>query len=292
MFRFRTLMGIVAAMISLPAFGLAIQFDFGTVVGPYNGAIAPGYEPTAQEFNIRETPEVPILITNLGGMGLLNSQKDGTVWNAFASGGTFDNLTYVDGASAVGVTATVAGAASPTSLGGWSGGPAGNAGYGWARSDDGVQSTSLMQDELTQFGSTSEYDPILVGFRVTGLPAGTYTMFVMVATTGAEDRSRDIKAGVFTDISQNLYDDPALSFVGATGTDGVKNAQAWVAGQNYVMTTVTTTSQSDYIVVMVHGAYSAIGGIQIIQQPVPEPATMTLLALGGLALLRRKNGSH
>jgi len=286
MLSFRTLTAVVAAaMMSLSALGLAIQFDFGNVVGSYNGAIAPAYEADAQELNSQRDGGTPILITNLGGHGLLDSQKDGTTWNNVPDGGTFGSLVDVNGVSVVGVTATVAGAKSSTSLGDWSGKPLGDTSWGWACSDEGVQSTTLMQDEITMQGA-GEHDATLVGFRITGLDPGTYTVFVMGATVYAENRVRDVKIGV-GDASLSLYGDFVPSFEGSTGVGGRQNEPAWAEGQNYVWTTVTTTDKSDYIVVMVHGPYAAFSGIQIIQE-VPEPATMSLLALGGLALLRRR----
>jgi len=38
----------------------------------------------------------------------------------------------------------------------------------------------------------------------------------------------------------------------------------------------------------VNATIAGVGGVQFFGTPVPEPATMTLLALGGLAMLRRK----
>jgi len=272
----RAILVAVAAMVSVPAFGLALQFDFSTSAGSYGGKIAPGYEASAEEPNAYGAAGTTI--TNAGGMGLLDS-RNGTAWNVLGSGGMFSGLMCVDGTSAGSdVKATLAAGSPSDGMGNWSGSV-----QTWTESasTSGVQSTSLMLDVLYTTNN-------LLGFRITGLPVGTYAVIVMDVTPNVTStRPHEFKAGLFTDASQGSYNDEALSVLGTLNAHGLTDAPLWTNGVNYLMTTITTTSESDYIVVMGTGFNASMNGIQIIQM-VPEPATMGLLALGGLALLRRR----
>jgi len=274
---------VVAAAMSVSVFGAAIQFDFGALAGAYSGKIAPGYEASAQEPSI----DGSTTITNLGGLGLMDS-RDGTAWNA-SDNGRFPDPVYADNAPATGVTAQAAryNAATPAGLfmDNWQWSTAAYA-PDTPSSTQGVQATALMQDELYSNQNAEQ----LLGFRVTGLPAGEYTMLVLGATPTAENRPHPVRAGLFANAAatDNLYwDDPAMSAVGVLGTGGHKNAMEWVEGQNYMTIHFTTAGTDECMVVMVSGFNAAMSGIQIIQV-VPEPATMSLLALGGLAILRRR----
>ena len=262
----------VVAALSLSAWGeVAIQFDFGTTAGSYSGRIAPAYEASGTEMNRGDTT----LITNTGGLGLLDS-KDGTVWNA-SNSGLYSSLKYVDDAPATGVTAAFGVSSGPETVLTWN---TGASVWSTTSSVKGVQNTALIEDYLYTTNS-------VLGFRVTGLPVGTYAVIVMDVVPGYETtRSHEFKAGVFGLASQNDFHDPALLALGTLGVNAKLDATQWKAGDNYLMTTVTTTSTSDYIVVMCSGFNPSMNAIQIIQ--VPEPATMTLLALGGLAMLRRR----
>lgn len=286
-------MTIIAGMLGISFAPLArpvsIQFDFSTTAGSYtSGRIAPAYEATATEPNYNSTNT----ITNSGGTGTLNSGTNGTAWNALTGGTVISNgsnLKYVDGSfvpsGAITVTTAYGNGTTSGTVAAWQYGPADWGSVG--SSTTGVQATTLMQDELYSLaggGGTQVF-----GFRIQGLPVGSYQLFALGATPTAENRSKTIRMGVFTLSAQNDPNDAALFTAGTLGTGGVANAPAWVSGKNYLIGTVTTANASDYIVTMVTGANPALNGIEIVPlAPVPEPAMLSLLALGGLALLRRR----
>ena len=278
---------LVAAVVSLSAVGQSIQFDFGTTTGAYTGAIAPGYEAGYKENNLVGTE-----IFNREGLGLLQS-KDGTYWNALNTGGTnITGLKYVDGTSATDVTVRIAaGWVTPLYPGGGM--------YGWTygvhswgtsvskpASVDGVQSTPLMQDYL--YTDNSGASASLFGFTISGLPAGDYMVILLGATPTAENnRPYSLAVGQYSGATPpELYTDSRLTEIGMLGTSaGGTNKLDWVSGQNYLMHPITLGADES-IVVMAKGDRAGLNGIQIIR--VPEPATMSLLALGGLAMLRRR----
>ena len=276
----RVLMVAAALSIATAAsaeLGRAIQFNLGDSGNVYTGAIAPAYEWS---------------VANPGGQGVLNSITDGTTWNT-VSGMYRSGLLYTDGTPAHGVSVTCAVnnygrapaggtpeyAAFRNSVDDWFwvGGA-----YSWAgeAATTGVLATALMGDIL--YGSGPHNDPGLLAVRVENLVPGTYQVFVLSATPH-EVREVEVKIGLFTSLAQDRWDDPAMGSV--VGTAGHTTTDAWTVNRNYVMRELTV-AEGDYLVVMARGHNASISGIQIV--PVPEPATMCLLALGGLALLRRR----
>lgn len=278
--------------LTLEAAPVSIQFDFCTTAGSYtSGKIAPAYEATGTESNYNSTNT----ITNTGGTAALNSAVDGMAWNALAGGTIVSNganLRYVDGSFAANgaVTVTVAYGNGTTSgnVAAWQYGAANWGSVG--SSTTGVQATTLMQDELYSLAGGGGTQ--VIGFRIQGLPVGAYKVFALGATPTAESRIKSVRMGVFTSASQNDPADAALTNLGNLGTGGVTNASAWVSGQNYLMGSVTTTNALDYVVVMATGVNAALSGIEIVAATqIPEPATLLLLMLGGLALARHRRGT-
>ena len=267
----------------------AIQFNFGSLI--YSGAVAPAYEPGYTEPGYYFTTE-GVTVTNNGGLGKLLS-RDGTTWNRMADAGTLSTLRFVNNdfcpSTMVAKLSFVDRNYVPVSNG--SGGP-------WApNSHVGVQATALMLNEA--YGFTN---PSTMIFSIYGLEPGTYDVYVLGATTSAENRLHSISMGTASstwDGTLGFLDDgnfvanPDVRLVsaGALGSSTLTAAQCrdvdrWIPGQNYVVFPVTITSWNQYLVVTSYGHNAAMNGIQIV--PIPEPATMSLLVLGGLALLRRR----
>lgn len=139
---------------------------------------------------------------------------------------------------------------------------------------------------------TSSKEDRKVGVRVTGLPAGIYNVYVTAQNTNTDNINRyNIYAGTVdaasgnTDFSGLSFEN--LDFYNATTP---KITDSWVKHVNYVMMEVTLGVGEDLVVVS-DGLTSGedrgfLNTVEIAL--VPEPATLSLLGLGSLTLLRRR----
>ena len=254
----------------------AIQFTFGD--RPYSGAIAPAYVPAIVEGGIQ----------NNGGEGKL-TLADGTAWNQIqAYEAVITGFVHADDTPATGVTLTMGGWWSDRDDLYW--------GYGGAaythdeKNIQGVQATDLMWTSLY----AGQY---AITVAVTGLAPGVYQVFVPnVVPNDPGTRELEVVMAVFSTSLGNIMNESlaAEGFhkVNGMGADLTENALVWKEGLNYVQRTLVIESETDVLVVasycfLENSPGPLLNAIQIVPV-IPEPATMTLLALGGLALLRRR----
>jgi hypothetical protein len=66
------------------------------------------------------------------------------------------------------------------------------------------------------------------------------------------------------------------------------NVSTWVNGQNYALVSLDVEVGEDVVLMLDPMTEGEARGFINTLQIVPEPATMSLLALGGLAVLRRR----
>lgn len=236
---------------------LAIQFDMGTSQGSYTGSASPAHA--------------------LGDIPGTN-----VTWNAVPGGTEIisSGLVYSDGTAATGVVLDGGAGFNVSDANSWNYGNF-TISYGYG---PGVLTpfydNTLMRDYL--------YNSNGVGFRVNGLPAGQYNVYALASDSSLK-REWNIGIAVNPGVS------PLLDAV--IGDKGATPLTSWVAAtnppsvnDNYYLKTVSIAGPSDWIGVIMTARDDSAGlaGLQIVQF-VPEPASLSLLVLGGLALLRRRN---
>ena len=141
-----------------------------------------------------------------------------------------------------------------------------------------------------------------VGMFVSGLPAGTYDIYVSVVahgdsttvdpdtglplwTYGMEPGQRKIVAGVDNSIDDLCFGDASLQ----SAIIDNQTLSSWVAGDNYAKLTVTLAAGDRLgIGVDTYPVGRDRGMISMVEIVIPEPATMALMGLGSLVMLRRR----
>ena len=119
-------------------------------------------------------------------------------------------------------------------------------------------------------------DPIPT-ITVTNVP---YDLYTVIVYHGTEEGANE--ATGFAPVTVNGALQAACTNSGTFGTVG-----GWVDGRNSrVVTGLTDSTMTIDIASSIAGSDATIAGFQIVE--VPEPATMALLSLGSLALIRRK----
>lgn len=204
-------------------------------------------------------------------------------WNGVASADKTTGVVWSDGTAAP-VTVDI-GRSVPSTVGAaidWN--VTSNLKTGNNTSGSGIFATDLTKDCTEDSGQTGEF-----GARFPGMPLGTYDVYVVLhngGTSTSESHS--------TNIGINLT---AWSPGTAQILDTVANTATWQINENYIIARVTVASPNDIISIVTartgpnnpnHG-YSKIAAVQIVPVEIPEPASLGLLGLGALALLRRRN---
>lgn len=135
-------------------------------------------------------------------------------------------------------------------------------------------------------------EPWAIGVKVTGLPAGTYLIYVSGANTNAPEApamnfyAAGIAGGAAT------FDFGALS--GASASNLSSGAASWTEGVNYAVLSVSITAGQDLALAasgtgVTNGGRGFLNSLQIV--PIPEPgaygAITGALALAGCVMVRR-----
>lgn len=185
----------------------------------------------------------------------------GTPTAAYGAGagqpGTWNDVSFTGfavplnglGGGATGVTAQVDGTAGPFSFN--------NAG---TTGDD-----ERLMDDLFDVGGVGGTGTV----TISGLAAGAYDVYTYAWAPDSGTFITSVTVGGAALTSGGAW--PGVPTSGITHTQHVANVGA---GQNLVINVATSSG------------FGSLNGVQI--APVPEPATLSLLALGGIAVLRRR----
>lgn len=218
------------------------------------------------------------------------------LWNS-GSDSSFGSGVYADGTAATGVTivtdslAAVAGnpsafeynfTASPETH------PAAQANMG------GVFQTNPTNTSM--FGNNVTLGYGGVAMKITGLPSGTYDLYLVAAYTGATAGTRP---GAVNAAQQNVWAFSQASGVNtiASGSYGSANdllengtTASWVQGNNYSKITVTLDAANPDLIIIAEGIAGGtetrgwLSSVQII----PEPSSSLLAAAGAIGLITRR----
>ena len=117
-------------------------------------------------------------------------------------------------------------------------------------------------------------------FSINNVPTGTYELYVVAGISQySDDLFSTVTVGGVSKVSSVRND-----ILGDDGVSHLPSESGWVEGENYAKFTVVLSTPGS-----ISGSVTGkifLNGMQLVV--VPEPATMSLLALGGIAMLRRR----
>jgi hypothetical protein len=236
---------------------IRIQFDADLGAGSYSGTEAPGH--AAGDFGPADT-----------------------TWNSFSTPVASPNLKYADGTTATGVSLQIGEILNvPGYPNVWS-----NPWYS-AYTSPSPTPQPLYDNAMARDVLYADGWEIGLAVGVMGLPAGSYRLYIIPLVAEALERTYSIYSG--TNLIPDPYPTIDLSPLGTPTPVGDANVSSWIAGRNYVVTPVlTTSSTTDMLTFVVAGPLNpALAGFQIVEVVIPEPASLVGLAFGGLVLLQR-----
>lgn len=239
-----------------------LMLDFGSASGAYTGNNSPGHASglIASSFTTRQA---------------ISGTADGSTTDSDANTINYD----------LGRAATVGGSdagtnvfgAQPTNIS--------------AAAGSGIWSTALTTDAIIDITSANRRDPVAI--RLSGLAPGTYDAFLVAHDSGNLTIPQQV--GYLVSSSAGI-----TSFASMTGvltlTLDADDSQ-WDEGADYYYVQFTVAAgDSVYFMVnntdnsgtVVPNNNATISMLQLTNEPVPEPATLALLSLGGLLVVRRR----
>ncbi len=131
------------------------------------------------------------------------------------------------------------------------------------------------------------------GIRVAGLDAGLYTIYVTAKNTNndGEKNGIDAYAILYGTVDSASGDTDFSGFASASMTNASTaspDPTTWIAGDNYVAFDVNVAAGQDLVIVSDGLTANENRGFLNTVEIVPEPTTLALLAIGGLAAIRKR----
>ena len=227
--------------------------------------------------------------TNTLGSAELGGPANLANWQNFTFPNASDGTN--DGVTALGTLTDSTGAVK-TGLNMWAGGS------GYINSNSLVAPASLSAGQKTyctngasgSWGLPGTMTTILQGgmsyeptIDFQNIPYAQYNVFVMIAPQGGNGVSGQINivnAGAETGVVDPVVSDGTYNY----GWNGNTGSTGWTAGYNMVEFTGNTAPSIE--IQKWDNSWGGIAAVQIVN--VPEPASMALLALGGLLVLPRR----
>lgn len=243
--------------------------------------------------------EAAVLMVDFGPTTVIDGRRTNSPYHAATAGfsdatwnkvETADvaSLLYSDGSAATGVALNLGAVAGGTTID-LDTQPSSSSGLGSATNIGVFGETSVAKDGIFH-GATGTVTR--TGAQFTGLDAGTYEVFVTARNTNAGSTSASQSAFVGAGAAGADFDSAGLST--ATLAYGTQTAatSTWEEGGNYLKFTVTLAEGQALNIATsgTEGGSANRGFLNSIQisPVVPEPASLGLLGLGGLMLVRRR----
>lgn len=264
-----TAVGTLALAAESPAAALLLDFGPTAIQSPYFTA-SPGYA----------AGDVALATPKWNTIGAADVASGALLWsdNTPATGIALD-LTAGTGTTSAGpATLAFGGATQPGSSSGLGGGTGINV------AGSVYYATSPGKDAIFSGSATTTYTAI--GARLSGLADGEYRVYVT-------SRNTNLSSAAATAVSIAATSGAATYTIPALASESNVATTSWIAGNNYLLGTVTISADNPYLTVVTEGASSAsdkrgfLNTLEIVSVPEPTMAALALL-VGGFAAARRR----